>query len=633
MGDGLKLSKDKRHRSSSSLAGVVLEGTRSERKLDMNASIPEMDDQFTTAEARCDDLQEKIELIKSLKRKRKLKKRSMTRVSDPPKTPDKVPFITVRTQPKKKVSQQASRLRRLEVPPNPTRGYLDPATVEQHRMLGQVRGYNQAFRHPGQEHVADYPASSEHRAYPKLRRQRSQADGDSICGQRGQDASDGVLEVACGQDEIGAEYDAFDVYQRPSESPVISTKKPVEARPGKQSGSRRRHVPKEVIPKEADQMPVQWRGAPPSPPVRHRVPSNKSHHSSGKEAFASGAHQVEERPVVELFNKSRNSPTDVRRQTTAPPPPAPPVERKKKVFPVRLPPKRETDESMGPLEQNLDQMEIKKDHHPRRVKYRSRRYELPTVASQMKQAGMRYYYGTSNHTNIPFVVSKSTAPSHNIGVNIQQVLNGLKIQQPLSGIPLTIAHHMGLGHVPSYGMKSASVDSQQPSLDHREINAIRLGRRLLRLPSYKYMSYNRLLTLYREGDGMVPRFLRAISRPHYFYTSMYNSLATNRDDFDGATSKGRGGSHEAKQSLAEYANLYREYEHIDKCIKEGNYEPELEQRRDELTKELAAREEHIRRVVQEFRASGEAEQPLRATASTAEEGYRHSAYKIGDPQQ
>lgn len=75
-----------------------------------------------------------------------------------------------------------------------------------------------------------------------------------------------------------------------------------------------------------------------------------------------------------------------------------------------------------------------------------------------------------------------------------------------------------------------------------------------------------------------------------------SSLATNRDDYDGATSKGRGGSHEAKQSLAEYASLYREYEHIDKCIKEGNYEPELERRRDDLTRELAAREEHIRRV-------------------------------------
>lgn len=27
--------------------------------------------------------------------------------------------------------------------------------------------------------------------------------------------------------------------------------------------------------------------------------------------------------------------------------------------------------------------------------------------------------------------------------------------------------------------------------------------------------------MYREGDGMVPRFLRSLSRPNYIYTSMY----------------------------------------------------------------------------------------------------------------
>lgn len=75
--------------------------------------------------------------------------------------------------------------------------------------------------------------------------------------------------------------------------------------------------------------------------------------------------------------------------------------------------------------------------------------------------------------------------------------------------------------VNSQAVDCYNINLKEPSLDHREINAIRVGQRLLRLPSYKYMSYNRLLTLYREGDGMVPRFLRAISRPHYFYTSMY----------------------------------------------------------------------------------------------------------------
>lgn len=76
-----------------------------------------------------------------------------------------------------------------------------------------------------------------------------------------------------------------------------------------------------------------------------------------------------------------------------------------------------------------------------------------------------------------------------------------------------------------------------------------------------------------------------------------SSLATHREDLDGATSKGNvGGSQAAKQSLAEYASLYREYEQIDKCLKDGTYEPEWERRRDELARELAAREDHIRRV-------------------------------------
>ncbi|XP_022832831.1 uncharacterized protein LOC111360823 isoform X3 [Spodoptera litura] len=638
MGDGLKLSKDKRHRSSSSLSGAVLEGTRSERKLDMKVSIPEIDDQFATAEVRCDDLQEKIDLIKSLKKKRKLKKRSMTKVTDQPMTPENVPFITVRTQPKKtllitEVSQQAARLRRLEVPPNPTRGYLDPATVEQHRMIGQVRGYNQTFK-PQQERFGQIPPPTmDHRLFPKLRQQRSQADGDSMGGQS-QPPNEG-LEVACGQDDAGEEYSNFDVYNRPSNYPVATTKKPTDLRQIKQTASRRRHVPKETIPKEVgtNQVLEAWQtGAQGELPIsRPRRRTTKNQQSTGVDEVTV-IDKGEDRPVVELFNKSRNGPMDTRRLAAAAPAPAPLVSlapHDKKTKKVRSSKYDDDTAQIEDISQEPKKVNHEGSHHPRRIKYRSRRYELPTVASQMKQAGMRYYYGTSNHTNIPFVVSKSTAPSHNIGVNIQQVLNGLKIQQPLSGIPLTIAHHMGLSHVPAYGAKSTVVE---PSLDHREINAIRVGRRLLRLPSYKYMSYNRLLSLYREGDGMVPRFLRAISRPHYFYTSMYN-LATNREDFDGATSKGRGGSQEAKQSLAEYASLYREYEQVDKCIKEGNFEPELERRRDELTRELAAREEHIRRVVQEYRTGGEADPILRASASTAEEGYRHSSFKLGDTQQ
>lgn len=70
---------------------------------------------------------------------------------------------------------------------------------------------------------------------------------------------------------------------------------------------------------------------------------------------------------------------------------------------------------------------------------------------------------------------------------------------------------------------------------------------------------------------------------------------SNREDLDGATSKGRAGSQEAKASLAEYASLYREYEQLERTLNE-NYEPELERRKEALARQLAAREEHIRKV-------------------------------------
>ncbi|KAJ0183723.1 hypothetical protein K1T71_000146 [Dendrolimus kikuchii] len=633
MGDGLKLTKDRRHRSSSSLAGSMIEGSRSERKLDIRASIPEVDDHLAIAEARCDDLEKKIDLVKVLKRKRKLKKRSMTRVVEQPSTPENVPFITVRTQPKKKVSQQAARLRRFEVPPNPTRGYLDPATIEQHRMIGQVRGYNQNFRQPhGQEEfniretMQAKPSSAQPKSYSRLRPRRVHAEGDAMVGQGVQISSYGPMEVACGDDEGINDFNDFDGFEKRSED-FIYNKNVIESRNQMKTTLHRcKHVTRDRLPTKnvqklqenaSNEGQEEWtRGG----VTRYRRQQAPRMTTNKHQPLATTVSQVDDRPVVELFNKNRvDALADVH------------LHSKTKRASVSLKAQRYDDQAIDNLDDQTP-VEIKKFlfqevRSPRRlIKYRSRRYELPTVASQMKQAGVRHFYGNANQTNIPFVVSKSTAPSHNIGVNIQQVLNGLKIQQPLSGIPLTIAHHMGLGHVPYYGTKSVTV---QPSLDNREINVIKVGDRLLRLPSYKYISYNRLLSMYRQGDGMVPRFLRAINRPHYFYTSMYNSLAMNRDDIDGATSKGCGRNNEAKQSLAEYANLYREYEQIEKCMKDGNYKSDLERRKDELSKELAAREEHIRKVVQEFRGTGDVEpSTLRASASTTEDGYRNSTFKL-----
>ncbi|XP_059059849.1 uncharacterized protein LOC131853070 [Achroia grisella] len=647
MGDSLKLTKDKHHRSSSSLSGVVLDGTRSERKLDIRVSIPEVDDQFAVAEARCDDLQEKIDLVKLLKRKRKQKKRSTTRLIDAPVYVETTPVTNIRTQPKKilmvtEVSQQSERFRRLEIPQNPTRGYLDPATVEQHRMIGQIHGHHRPYT-PRQEHTMIKQCVTDQKSAGLPRPRCTRPDGDyrnvrkSTCGQGVQISYDVPLEVACGDDDV-ADYSDNDIFDHQNDefNSFDFDKKPIDTQRKQVKSANiahRRQVlratkdgTKRGNEKETDYSREAWRKAS-SPVPRRRQKQNCSIENNAPTPV------LEERPVVELFNKAGNqtNPTlDVRLES------APTVKKNRRARELQS----YEDQSTGPLGDVISAPTKKTQDYrhpkckvPKVVKYRSRRYELPTVASQMKQAGMRYYYGNSNHTNIPFVVSKSTAPSHNIGVNIQQVLNGLKIQQPLSGIPLTIAHHMGLGHVPTHGTKSATL---QPSLDNREMNAIKLGGRLLRLPSYKYISYNRLLTLYREGDGMVPRFLRAISRPHYFYTSMYNSLTINREDLDGATSKGRSGSQEAKQSLAEYAALYQEYERIEKCIKEGNCEPGLEQRKEELSRELATREEHIRRVVQEYRSSAEFDQSmLRASASTAEDGYRNSTFKLnlGERQQ
>lgn len=81
-----------------------------------------------------------------------------------------------------------------------------------------------------------------------------------------------------------------------------------------------------------------------------------------------------------------------------------------------------------------------------------------------------------------------------------------------------------------------------------------------------------------------------------FYITVISSLATNREDFDTATSKGQVESQAAKQTLVEYANLYREYQRVDKSLKE-NYNPELEARKEDLAGQMAARENFIRKVI------------------------------------
>lgn len=72
-----------------------------------------------------------------------------------------------------------------------------------------------------------------------------------------------------------------------------------------------------------------------------------------------------------------------------------------------------------------------------------RNYELPTIASKMKQVAKNYFQNFTFRT-IPFVAATSTSPSHNLGVNIQQVLSIMKGRKPLSGISPTLAYNIEL---------------------------------------------------------------------------------------------------------------------------------------------------------------------------------------------
>lgn len=51
----------------------------------------------------------------------------------------------------------------------------------------------------------------------------------------------------------------------------------------------------------------------------------------------------------------------------------------------------------------------------------NRSYEMPTLASKLKRTNHRSYFNRFNFRNIPFVVGTSVTPSHNLGLNIQQV--------------------------------------------------------------------------------------------------------------------------------------------------------------------------------------------------------------------
>lgn len=65
-----------------------------------------------------------------------------------------------------------------------------------------------------------------------------------------------------------------------------------------------------------------------------------------------------------------------------------------------------------------------------------RNYELPTVSSKLKQVN-RSYFDRFNFRNIPFVAGTSVTPSHNLGLNIQQVHYGITFAKKYQYFHLT----------------------------------------------------------------------------------------------------------------------------------------------------------------------------------------------------
>ncbi|XP_057325401.1 uncharacterized protein LOC130667664 isoform X2 [Microplitis mediator] len=74
-----------------------------------------------------------------------------------------------------------------------------------------------------------------------------------------------------------------------------------------------------------------------------------------------------------------------------------------------------------------------------------RRYQQPTIASQLKKVNRCYFTTRFDIKNIPFVVGTSVTRSHNLGLNIQQVWSLMKNRQPeiLNGIRPVLIRKVG----------------------------------------------------------------------------------------------------------------------------------------------------------------------------------------------
>ncbi|KAF5298520.1 hypothetical protein FQR65_LT00062 [Abscondita terminalis] len=99
----------------------------------------------------------------------------------------------------------------------------------------------------------------------------------------------------------------------------------------------------------------------------------------------------------------------------------------------------QSSKALPPIDEN---MVVKRDYLQRIL----RNYESHTIASKLKRVTKNYLrsFNYFNFRCIPFCAAKSTSPSHNIGINIQQVMSIIKSKQPMGGISPTLAHNMHL---------------------------------------------------------------------------------------------------------------------------------------------------------------------------------------------
>ncbi|CAK9817405.1 hypothetical protein ANTPLA_LOCUS9365 [Anthophora plagiata] len=92
-------------------------------------------------------------------------------------------------------------------------------------------------------------------------------------------------------------------------------------------------------------------------------------------------------------------------------------------------------------------------------------YEMPTLASKLKRAN-RSYFSRFNFQNIPFVVGTSVTPSHNLGLNIQQVLSIMKTRQSAtSGITPVLIRKISRGMKP-VSILMEQINNQQGKVSH-----------------------------------------------------------------------------------------------------------------------------------------------------------------------